>query len=312
MITTVTLNPALDMTLGVKEFRPDDSNRVEWVLKHPGGKGINVSRILTVFGEQVNTIAFLGGYAGQQLRELLKKEGVLLWEVEAAQETRTNVTFVVEKDKTQTRLNQRGSEIKLKELKSLFNLIASVGDNSTFIVISGSLPPNANKDTYYRIMNLIRRNSREVKIILDADGEALAEGLRAKPFLVKPNAHELERLLRRKLRTEADICKAIHEVQKMGAENVVVSLGAEGAIALTRDGKCFRVAGPKVKVVSTVGAGDAFVAGLIYKLDKGGDIQDALIYASAVGTAMVMTPGTELCRIADVLKNEKKVRLQEL
>jgi len=312
MITTVTLNPALDMTLGVKEFTPDDSNRVEWVLKNPGGKGINVSRIVNILGGNVNTIVFIGGYAGKQLRDLVKEEGVILWEVESENETRTNVTFVVEKDGTQTRLNQKGAEISPQELESLFSLITNVGDNTGYLVVSGSLPPNVSKDTYLKIINLVKKQNDTVKIVLDADGEALKYGLKGKPYLVKPNVHEMERLLGVSLKTEKDICRGALQIQKMGAENVVVSRGQKGALALTDQGEFFSVTGPKVKVESTVGAGDAFVAGLVLMLDSGKNFVEALKYASAVSTAMVMTPGTELCRTTDVKNIFRKVKVNAL
>jgi 1-phosphofructokinase len=312
MITTVTLNPALDMTLGVKEFRTDDSNRVEWVLKNPGGKGINVSRIVNVLGGQVNTIAFLGGYTGDQLRDLLKEEGVILWQVESEQETRMNVTFVVEKDGTQTRLNQRGAEITASELKSLFDLITNVGDNSDFLIISGSLPPNVSKDTYKKIIYLVKKHSERVKVVLDADDGSLREGLKGRPFLVKPNIHELERLLGVKIKSEQDIFKCALQVQRMGAANVVISRGQKGALALTETGDYYSVSAAKVKVASTVGAGDAFVAGLVYKLNQGKKFPEALGYACAVSTAMVMTPGTELCRKSDVTMLQNKVKVNKL
>ncbi len=312
MITTVTMNPALDMTLGIKEFKPDDSNRVEWVLKNPGGKGINVSRVIHVLGGSVNTIAFLGGYAGKQLRDLLKEEGVILWEVEADEETRTNVTFVVEKDRTQTRLNQRGARISAKELKSLFGLIATVGDNSDHLVLSGSLPPNVDAATYCKVMRAVRKIRKSVKIVLDADGDALRHGLKGRPFLVKPNIHELERLVHVKVTSEKEIMTALKKVQNMGAQNVIVSRGSKGAIALDADGVFYNVTGPKVQVKSTVGAGDAFVAGFIHGLDTGKSFNEALQQASAVSTAMVMTPGTELCRLSDVKKLYGKVKVSLL
>ncbi|MFC1517199.1 1-phosphofructokinase [Candidatus Margulisiibacteriota bacterium] len=312
MITTVTLNPALDMTLGVKAFKADDSNRVQWVLKNPGGKGINVSRVVNVLGGLVNTVAFVGGHAGAQLRELLKEEGVILWEVEALEETRTNVTFVVEKDKTQTRLNQKGAKITPKELKSLFNLISQVGDNADFLVISGSLPPNVSKDTYQKIIKLVKSKSDRVRIVLDADGEVLQKGLKARPFLVKPNIHELERLVKDKIKTERDICRAALKVQEMGAANVIVSRGAKGIIALSEYGEYFSAVGPKIKVASTVGAGDSFIAGVIFKLDQKATFKEALAYGVAVSSAMVMTPGTELCRPSDVKKLVRKVKLNTL
>jgi 1-phosphofructokinase family hexose kinase len=206
-------------------------------------------------------------------------------------------------------LNQQGACISPKELKSLFNLISNVGDNADYLVLSGSLPPNVEVSTYYKVMQLVRKHSDTVKLVLDADGEALRHGLKACPFLVKPNVHELERLLSSKLANEKEIMKALQQVKKMGAQNVIVSRGAKGAIALDEAGVFYTITGPNVPVMSTVGAGDAFVAGFIQGLDTGKSFIDSLRQAAAVSTAMVMTPGTQLCHLRDIKNILKQIKV---
>ncbi|MBU0580030.1 MAG: bifunctional hydroxymethylpyrimidine kinase/phosphomethylpyrimidine kinase, partial [Candidatus Margulisbacteria bacterium] len=203
-------------------------------------------------------------------------------------------------------------EITKKELKSLYNLITQVGDNADYLVISGSLPPNVSNDAYYKIMHLVKAKSDRVRIVLDADGETLFKGLKGKPFLVKPNVHELERLIGTAIKTDKEICKAAVKVQKMGAANVIVSRGGKGLIALSEHGDFFSVVGPKVKVASTVGAGDSLIAGVVYKLDQKKTFKEALQFGVAVSTAMVMTPGTELCNLKDVQKNLHKVKVNTI
>ncbi|MFC1478189.1 1-phosphofructokinase family hexose kinase [Candidatus Margulisiibacteriota bacterium] len=294
MITTLTLNPALDTTLYVNDFKPDDSNRVVSVQKDPGGKGLNVSRIAHKLGSKVSTIAFFGGHTGDEVDDLLRKEGVFPFTIRVSEDTRNNVTITKTGVFSQTRFNQLGPAVTDGEYKSLLSLVEQLGDNADVFVISGSLPPGIKPDAYREIILLLKKANPNLKIILDADKETLKIGMEAGPFMIKPNIHEAERLLGRDIKTEAEQVQALKDMRCFGAETVVMSRGHEGLIGF--DGKEFVEVKPlTVDVKSTVGAGDALVAGICYALEEGKSFSEMLEFGVLVSAAKVTTPGTGAC-----------------
>lgn len=311
MITTITLNPAIDLTLNIKQFNEDDSNRVTSSRKDPGGKGINVSRIVKSLGDSPITLAMLGGFAGEELGNLMRKENIYIWSVNTKQETRTNITITTA-DGKQTRLNQRGPQVSQAEFREMLKMVDVIADNSSFLVLSGSLSPGLNSDAYLQMIKRAKRSNSDIKIVLDCDGKTFNEGLKGKPFIVKPNVHETERILNLKINNEKELISAARKLQQKGAQNVTISRGAKGIIALTSNGELYKVTPPKVKVESTVGAGDSFIAGLILALHKGKSFDNALINGVATSSAMVQTSGTQIPRLKDCQSLTSKVKLEKL
>ncbi len=311
MITTITLNPALDTTLYVKNLVADDSNRVIKVQKDPGGKGLNVSRILKKLGIRVTTIAIFGGHTGSEVEDLLKKEGIFPFTIHIGHDTRNNVTITETDDFRQTRFNQMGPVISEDEYQTILDMIHQVGDNADTIVLSGSLPPHMKDNAYEDIINLLKSVKPSLRIILDTDNEALLCGLKAKPYMVKPNVHEAERLLNRKIVTLDDQKQALIDIHNLGAEIVVMSRGGNGIIGYNGI-QIFEVAAVQVDVKSTVGAGDALVAGMCYALEKNQSFAEMLEFGVLTSAAKVITPGTGTCGWDEINLIQERPKVREV
>ncbi len=309
MIATITLNPSLDEDIFVNGLVLDEANR--WVRLHhyAGGKGINVSRAIHEMGGITVAYGFIGGPVGRTVEILLDEEGVLFSFTPITQETRTNVIITDTKTSQQTRIDAPGPHISKRGLERFLKKLRQIFPSPDLKVAGGSVPPGVPVNIYYQIV--MEAKDRGVKTILDAEGQWLEEGIKAKPYLIKPNVHEVEMLLGRKLSTEEAIIQAAFELVEMGIEIVVISRGKDGVIAATKE--ClFKTVSPSVKVRSTVGAGDCTIAGLALKLAYGEPLIEACRLAAAMGTAAVLNPGTELCHKADVERLLPQIKVSEL
>lgn len=305
-ITTLTLNPSLDLTLWVPQLLIDDSNRVSEIRKDPGGKGINVSRVLHELGREVTTLTFLGGNTGQEFRVLMKRQGLELKTVHTRGETRENIIITETGNQAQTRLHQKGASILPGELERMHKLIEQNARETDFLILGGSLPPGVPADIYQKLILHLRE--RHTFCVLDADGEQFRLGVAAKPFMIKPNHFELERLIGQKLDSPREVKAAARQLVDEGIEVVIVSLGKEGALAVS--GKQSWIAQPPlVAVGSTVGSGDSLVAGFLLKWSEGAPLRECLKYGVAAGTATALTPGTELLRARDLPPIYRKVKV---
>ncbi|MEZ4631614.1 MAG: 1-phosphofructokinase [Deinococcales bacterium] len=290
MIHTLTVNPALDITYRIAKLQLDDSARASAVYRAPGGKGINVSRVAARLSHPTVAMGFMGGRAGDEIMEMLHAEGVRTWFSELETDTRTNV-IVQDDSNKQLRITAKGYEVSKEDIH---NLIESIFDlrQPDFLVLSGSLAEGMPKDFYAQ---LIQKASAEgIKTVTDADGEALKAAIKAGCALIKPNQYELSRLVGRELKTLSEAHQAALEALEMGVSVVVASLGAEGAMYVSKDAALFARA-PKVKVDSAVGAGDSLLAGVLVALAERHSPEEALRLGVACGSATAMTPGTELC-----------------
>lgn len=297
MIVTITLNPSVDEHISVHGLELQEVNR--WVRRRrdAGGKGIDVSRALHEMDGVTVAHGFIGGPDGRVVEILLDEEGVLCSFTPIKQETRTN--FIINDTKTfqQTMISAPGPRISRREQERFFKKLEKVRPRPDMIVASGSVPPGVPVSVYCDIINHCAASN--IRTILDTSGPWLAEGIKAGPYLIKPNVHEAEELLGRELPTEEAIIEGALSLVEMGIKVVVISRGKDGIIAATRD-SLFKAVPPPVKVKSVVGAGDCTVAGLALKLAAGGSLLDACRLAVAMGSAAVLTPGTELCRRDDV------------
>lgn len=309
MITTVTLNPSLDRTLTVNGLKVGESNRWSSLRSYAGGKGIDVSRAIHELGGQTVAYGFIGGSEGRMLEIMLDEEGVLFSFTPVEQSTRTNFIISDGRKHQQTIINAAGPHISRKELDRFLEKLRRISPPPDAMVISGSVPPGVPVDIYYSI--IMETKSNKVRTILDATGQWLSEGIKARPHLIKPSIPEAEQLLDTELPTEEAIIKAAFDLVDMGIEVVVISRGKDGMIAANKKYVCKAVP-PPVKVKSAVGAGDCAIAGLALKLTAGKPLVEACRLGTAMGTAAVLTPGTELCHRTDVEQILPQIKVWEI
>jgi 1-phosphofructokinase family hexose kinase len=269
VIATVTPNPSLDLRLGVREGR--GTIRVTGAGWRAGGKGINVSRALRRLG--VGTLAFglAGGRTGTKLAKRLTEEKIPHKFIRIAGETRINTTITDRRAGSEVHLRASGPRVAARELDRLTRALLAFPESPSFWVLSGSLPPGAPADYYRRLIR--RLGSR--RCVLDADGEALRLGVEAGPFLVKPNAEEFQRLTGERAGSDAGIRRGARQLLRQGVSIIVVTLGARGAAAVSRD-EFIRVRPSRAKITTAVGAGDAALAGILAALQKGASLRAAL------------------------------------
>ena len=309
MIYTVTLNPALDKTAIVEGLTVNEVNRITSFREDPGGKGINVTKVIAKLGGSSCALALLGGSVGKKIRSMLSEEGIEVWGFEAAGETRTNLKIVDPKLGTNTDINEPGPSASVAILDAMLTALTERLSRSDIVVLSGSLPKGAPVATYGAWTRACGKAG--AKVFLDADGAALSHGLDSRPYLAKPNDAELSRLCGHPLESEDEIAEEAMRLVSEGVGRVVVSMG--GAGALFASGSRVLVArSPKVPVGSTVGAGDSVVAALAYAEERGMDLEEAARLAMATGAANVMQSGTQAAERSQVDALLDRVVIEEL
>jgi len=306
MITTITLNPAVDKTVYVTKLSPNDTNRVTKVEVDAGGKGINCSRMIARLGGQSTAVAFLGGKTGEFIRVVLEKDGISVDSVNTSKPTRSCLCIEETSGLPPTTFNERGGPIEHSELVALFEKAKNRARESSFVVLGGSVPLGVNPDIYKVLVQIAITSG--AKAILDADGEPLAEGIKSRPFMIKPNLEEAERLLGKTLDSKADVARAALTIAEGGIELVVISLGKQGLIACY-EGMIYDVVPPAVKAISTIGSGDSLIAGIAYGLENGLGIEDCLKLGCAAGAATALSTGADIGEKSDVDKLVSQVTI---
>lgn len=295
MISTVTLNPAVDQTIYISKLQSNDTNRVIKVETDAGGKGINCSRMLCELGAQTKALTFLGGKNGEFIKAVLARECVLLDFVTTQKPTRTAIAVEEDGECPPTTFNEKGGPVDHKELVELLEKAKDVARESSYMVFGGSVPVGVNPDVYRVLIQIA--SAQGAKSVLDADGEPFIEGMKAKPFMIKPNRAEAERYLGKKFESKSDVARGALKIAEEGIELVVISLGKQGAIACY-EGMIYDVVPPAVKPISTIGSGDSMIAGMLYAFEQEMDIEQALRWGAAAGSATAMSNGSEIgCRI---------------
>jgi len=291
MIYTVTLNPALDKTVEIEAFAVDTVNRITAMRTDPGGKGINVSKVIRELGGKSVATGILGGDTGRSILSALEVMGLETFFHFVEGETRTNLKVVDPVNHTNTDINEPGVVVSKEILDELLQELLTKLGGEDLVVLSGSLPKGAPRDTYYTWGKACQEAG--AKVILDADGDLLAEGLKASPYLIKPNNFELSRLMGRTMEEPRELEQAARELMaKYGIAKVIVSMGGAGALYVT-EGETLYAEGLKVPVGSTVGAGDSVVAALAYAEEQNMSLEDAVRLSTATGAANVMCSGTQ-------------------
>ncbi len=275
MIYTVTLNPSVDYSVFSESFRTGEINRSEREVHSFGGKGINVSAMLKNLGTKSRALGFIGGFSGHEIERLAARAGVECDFCEIREPSRINVKIISD---TESAVNGKGPFIRLEEERALLEKISSLTKDDT-VVISGSAPESESGALLENVLDAASR----AQLVADMDGAALKAAIERNPYLIKPNREELSALFGKKSMTDNEVAAAAVALRRDGVENVLVSLGGSGALLASSDGNVYRVAAPQVDVVSTVGAGDSFLAGFLAGLSHGE--QFALALASAAGSA---------------------------
>lgn len=290
MIYTVTLNPALDKTVEIPGMALDTVNRITSMRTDPGGKGINVSKVIAKLGGESCAVGILGGESGRTLLAALEREGLRTHFRFVEGQTRTNLKIIDRALHTNTDINEPGLTVSPADLDALLRDLLGMVREGDIVVLAGSLPQGAPQDTY-RVWTAACRE-KGARVCLDADGVLLAEGLKAAPYLIKPNEDELSRLVGHRLTDTDELIAEGRRLLKGGVTRVVISLGERGALYL-RGNEVLYAEGLSVPVGSTVGAGDSVVAALAYADSLGMSDEDAVRLSTATGAANVMCSGTQ-------------------
>lgn len=297
-IVTLTMNPSVDKNSATDRVVPEHKVRCDEPTYEPGGGGLNVSRALRRLGGESVAVYLAGGRSGAKLGDLLREDGLDAVCIQTEEETRENLTIFEASSTLQYRFNMPGPRIKESEWKRGLDTIQQLNPEPDYLIISGSLPPGIPDDFYKRVVKLFKR--QDVEFIVDTSGPALRHAVEAGVSMIKINAGELASLAGREIESDDDIVETGRHLIKQGkVKSIVVTLGAAGAVVVTEHGRD-RVPAPTVPIRSKVGAGDSTMAGIAIKLAQGRDIFEAIRYGIAAGSAAVMTPGTELCRLEDV------------
>lgn len=309
MIYTVTLNPALDKTVEIPGMALDTVNRITEMRTDPGGKGINVSKVIAKLGGESCAVGILGGESGKMLEKLLEGEPFATRFHFVEGQTRTNLKIIDREGHTNTDINEPGLTVTAAELDALLRDLLAELRPGDIVVLAGSLPKGAPQDTYRTWTAACKKAG--ARVFLDADGALLAEGLKAAPYLIKPNDDELSRLAGKKLETLEELTAEGRKLLERGIERVVISLGGRGALYL-RKGSTIYAEGLRVPVGSTVGAGDSVVAALAYAEAQGLSEEEAVRLSTAAGAANVMCSGTQAAEREAVEALLPKVRFTHL
>ncbi len=309
MITTLTLNPALDKTIKIPELNYGKVNRVGAFREDLGGKGINAGRITGGFGITTRNVALLGEDNSHEVLSYFEKDGMEVLAHVVPGHTRTNIKVVeLVKDIT-TDINEEGIYIDQVNQEALMALLDDAVKYSDYLIMGGSLAKGMPVDTYGKIA---ARYKEQCHVVIDADDEVLLEGLKGSPFLIKPNIHELEDALDRNLTDNASIVEAGREIiATYGVVYVLVSMGAEGSLLVTEH-SAYRGGTVPTTIVSTVGAGDSMLAGFVYGLVQHHAPEDCLAIGTACSTVTISKDGYPKLDLEEVLAIADKVRIERL
>ena len=280
MIYTVTLNPAIDYVMHPLTLDMGFTNRSSSEEIHIGGNGINISTLLNELGVSNVALGIAAGFTGEYLIHRLQEKGIASSFVLLDKgNTRINVKL---QGIVMTMVNGMGPKISQKKVDELLDRIDGIGEGDT-LVLTGSIPKSLPDNMYDVIMR--RLDGRGIRFVVDAPGDLLMESLPAKPFLIKPNNNEVGRIFGAQPETPEDCMPYAHKLHELGAQNVIVSCGGHGAALVDENDEEHIVPTAKIKLVNATGAGDSMVAGFIAKVNEGASFEDALIFASACGTA---------------------------
>lgn len=303
MIYTLTLNPSIDYIMYVDNIRMGETNRAQGEKMLPGGKGINVSRILNQFGVSNQAMGFAGGTTGLFIQEWLAREGSDHHFITVDDNTRINVKL---KGEVETEINGVGPAINAAQSQALLNQISQLGAADT-LILSGSKAKGLADDFYQQIVAICRE--RQIAFVIDTNSKELLEALPAKPFLVKPNQAELGDFFNTIIETEAEVVKYGRQLQQRGAQNVIVSLGGAGAVFIDASQVIFAEA-PSGQVINTVGSGDSMIAGFV--AGAASNLTKSAAFELAVQCGSATAFNEDLATYADIMALNGHVKMRKV
>ncbi len=286
MIYTITFNPALDYIVRVDDFKIGEVNRTSYEEVYAGGKGINVSIVLNNLNVENIALGFIAGFTGEEIQNRVKKMGCKTDFIKLnSGMSRINVKL---KSNEESEINGQGPNINKDDLYKLYEKLDLLKEGD-ILVLAGSIPSTLPENIYEIIME--RLSNKGIKIIVDATKDLLLNVLKYKPFLIKPNHHELGELFNIKIKTDDEIILYAKKLKEMGARNVLISMAGDGAIFITEDNKVIKSQVPKGKLVNSVGAGDSMVGGFIAGYLNNRDLNEAFKIGVATGSASAFSEG---------------------
>ena len=309
MILTVTMNPSIDVSYPLEELNIDTVNRIEKVSKTAGGKGLNVSRVLSQLNAPLTATGVVGGKFGDYLTEQLDKDGIPHSFSKIDGETRSCIAILHEGK--QTEILESGPEVTAEEQEAFVAHFEELMADTDFITISGSLPKGINHDFYSLLID--KATEADVKVLLDTSGATLKASLENthKPFLIKPNETEIADLLGKEIHSDDELVEALEDKKFDGIEWIVVTLGADGAI-VKHQKNYYRVDIPTIKVVNPVGSGDSTIAGLAYALSEGKSPEDVIKSGMVTGMLNTLEEKTGFINVDNFETLFKQIKVEKI
>ncbi|WP_455542129.1 1-phosphofructokinase [Intestinibacter sp.] len=302
MIYTVTLNPSIDYVIKVEKLVNGKVNRVNEEHVYPGGKGINVTRILKSLDNDNIALGFVSGFTGDYIINSLQELNLDSNFIKVKEGfTRINVKI---KSEEETEINGQGPQIRNEELNEFYGVIDKLVDGD-ILILSGSIPSCLDEKLYEDIMK--RVEDRDIRVVVDATKNLLLNVLKYKPFLIKPNNHELAEMFNVELKSTEDVIFYARKLKEMGAQNVLISMGKDGALLVSENDEVFTSSVAKGEVVNSVGAGDSMVAGFVSGYLKNGSYEEALRLGAASGGATAFSSDLATREFIDKLVTEINV-----
>lgn len=298
MIYTLTFSPAIDYVIDLDELVIGAINRSKGEHTMPGGKGINVSIVLSNLGKGSLATGFLGGFTGEYIKKELTERGIKTHFIEVDGTTRINVKI---RGKEETAINGQGPSIGEEKIEELMRELEKI-QKGDLLVISGTIPSTLPSDIYERILERIKGKGNE--LVVDTNKDILLKTLKYHPVLVKPNKEELEEMFETTIENDEDLIKNAAKLMDMGAKNVIVSLGGDGALLIGEGIEPLKIAAPKGKLVNSVGAGDSLVAGFIDEYLNSGNVVKAFKRGVATGSASAFSEGLATKEEVEALLNK--------
>ena len=308
MIVTLTINPAIDRIISIDRLAFEDRAYINSSRESAGGRGINVSSVIHSFGGETLAVLISGGDSGKRLEGLLGKCGYRIAVVPVQNEIRTNLT-VTDKHGLTVNLNEAGPQLGKAEVARVERVVRDTLDHASWLMVCGSIPPGVPPAFYGKLVSMARH--KKVKTLLHADGEALREGIAARPTVVAPNEQEAGRLLGQTLLTRTHFLEAAERIRQMGADSVVLTLGSRGAVGAFADGLMEALA-PRIDAVCAIGAGDALMAAYAWARERRTSVADALRWGVAAGTAAARLPGMSFASLAQAREIYRQVEIRRV
>lgn len=308
MITTVSLNTSLDHMYYMDNFHVGEVNRVKKCIKTPGGKGLNVARVVKLCGEEVLCTGVIGGYKGKEIISMLDNTNLHHRFVQTSKESRSCIN-IIDQNNVSTEILEPGEDLSAEDICEFRKTFREQLNMSSVITLSGSVPGNVPDTIYQDLIHEVRRQGKQV--ILDTSGKLLQEGIKAKPTIVKPNQDEIEAFIGRKVTSIEDAVLAAQKIKEIGIELVVISLGEKGAVFVT-DRASYHAIPPKMNPINTVGSGDSMVAALAVSIVRKYDVETMIRYAISISAANTLSIKTAHFQEEDRKRIYEQVNVEKL